>query len=51
LVQPLQECRVQRLGFGLVGGDAADALDGDTKNVAVPLRMVLSMERVVCQPL
>lgn len=27
------------------------ALDGDTENVAVPLRMVLSLEAVECQPL
>jgi hypothetical protein len=27
------------------------ALDGDTQNVAVPLRMVLLMEGVECRPL
>jgi hypothetical protein len=27
------------------------ALDGDTENVAVPLRMVLSLEGVECHPL
>jgi hypothetical protein len=27
------------------------ALDGDTENVAVPLRMVLCMEGVECRPL
>jgi hypothetical protein len=27
------------------------ALDGDTQNVSVPLRIVLSMEGVECQPL
>ena len=27
------------------------ALDGDTVNVAVPLRLVLSLERVECLPL
>jgi hypothetical protein len=27
------------------------ALDGDTQNVAVPLRMALSMEGVECRPL
>jgi hypothetical protein len=27
------------------------ALDGDTQNVAVPLRLVLSLEGVECRPL
>ena len=27
------------------------ALDGDTQNVAIPLRMVLSLEGVECRPL
>ena len=46
-----ERCRDKSTWQHLIACLEEAALDGDTENVAVPLRMVLSMEGVECHPL
>ena len=46
-----ERCRDKSTWQHVIARWRKPALDGDTQNVAVPLRMVLSMEGVECLPL
>ena len=46
-----ERCRDKSTWQHLIACLEEAALDGDTQNVAVPLRLVLSLEGVECRPL